>query len=222
MSMFQPQQPQQGVHAVESELHRPFRFRSGGADGRDLVLSLDRFGHQAEPITLFSYSCRSSDECRGILDIAFADPDRVQFIGRLLMMFGDAPLIDIVSAAVELDGERLAEEQRDREEQERKHRTIELFARVREGRFWLDLERQSESKPDWSMRYDRRPERDRMCDWLRWQKDRFAEFVTYADEHGARALEQRLSNEMFETEARLKKEGKSAGGTRPLRMWRGA
>ncbi|CAM3248998.1 hypothetical protein SPAN111604_13060 [Sphingomonas antarctica] len=69
--------------------------------------------------------------------------------------------------------------------------------------------------------FDGRSERDRMCDWLRWQKPLFREYLAYAAANGDHALEKRLVDEMFETEARLKKEGRVAGGLRPLRMWRG-
>ena len=43
----------------------------------------------------------------------------------------------------------------------------------------------------------------------------------HAAEHGDTALEERLTREMFEMEARVKASGMGAGGSRPLRMWRG-
>ena len=63
--------------------------------------------------------------------------------------------------------------------------------------------------------------RARLCDWLRWQKERFLEFLDYAAEHGGEALTRMFIDEMFVTERRVKKEGRGAGGMRPLRMWRG-
>lgn len=69
--------------------------------------------------------------------------------------------------------------------------------------------------------YDRAIERDRLCDWLRWQKDRFLGFLDYAATHGSEALSRMLIDEMFLVERRVKKEGRGAGGMRPLRMWRG-
>jgi len=69
--------------------------------------------------------------------------------------------------------------------------------------------------------YDRAIERDRLCDWLRWQKTRFLGFLDHATEHGAESLSRMLVDEMFATERRVKKEGRGAGGMRPLRMWRG-
>lgn len=62
---------------------------------------------------------------------------------------------------------------------------------------------------------------DRLCDFVRWQITHFAEFLDFAAQHGAEALTRRLTDEMFEVERRIKKEGRSAGGARPLRMWRG-
>ena len=84
-----------------------------------------------------------------------------------------------------------------------------------------ELQRKSDSHAEWSVRFDRSSERDRLCDWLRWQKPRFGAFLEHAAEHGTEALTRKLVDEMFETERRIKKEGRGAGGLRPLRMWRG-
>ena len=56
---------------------------------------------------------------------------------------------------------------------------------------------------------------------MRWQKPRFEAFLGHAAEHGGEALTRLLIDEMFETERRIKKDGRGAGGMRPLRMWRG-
>lgn len=64
-------------------------------------------------------------------------------------------------------------------------------------------------------------ERDRLCDFVRWQKARFGAFLNHAAELGGEALTRMLIDEMFETEARIEKERRGAGGMRPLRMWRG-
>ena len=103
----------------------------------------------------------------------------------------------------------------------RDHHIINLYARNAKRGYKLELERKRVGDPEWSVRYDRASERDRLCDWLRWQKPRFGAFLDHAARHGPEALTRLLIDEMFETERRIKKEGRGAGGLRPLRMWRG-
>ena len=110
----------------------------------------------------------------------------------------------------------------DAEDQRRRdHQIINLYAPDTKRGYKLELQRKSDGGAEWSVRYDRAIERDRLCDWLRWQKVRFYEFLDHAAAHGTEALTRLLIDEMFETERRIKKEGRGAGGMRPLRMWRG-
>ena len=53
------------------------------------------------------------------------------------------------------------------------------------------------------------------------RSDWFFAFLDHAAEHGDESLARMLVDEMFATERRVKKEGRGAGGMRPLRMWRG-
>lgn len=147
-------------------------------------------------------------------------PDLI-FMGRVTAIFGpatiDLAVDDIVNAAREARSEQAETEARRR----RDRHIIHLYAPDTKRGYKLQLQRKGESYAEWSVRYDRAIERDRLCDWVRWQKPRFAEFLELAEKHGSEALTRLLTDEMFETERRIKKEGRGAGGMRPLRMWRG-
>ncbi len=104
----------------------------------------------------------------------------------------------------------------------RKDRIVRLYVPKTKRGYALQLQRDSRATPDWQVVYDRQAERDRLCDWLRWQQSRFLDFLDAAANRGAETLTRMLLDEMFETQRRVKKEGRGAGGLRPLRMWRGA
>lgn len=143
------------------------------------------------------------------------------FLARVTMIFGPAAITETVDRAVE-SGRKARRAQADAEDQRRRdHQIINLYAPDTKRGYKLELQRKSDGGAEWSVRYDRAIERDRLCDWLRWQKVRFYEFLDHAAAHGTEALTRLLIDEMFETERRIKKEGRGAGGMRPLRMWRG-
>jgi hypothetical protein len=173
----------------------------------------------ASPV--WSYSFASGSERRRVFEALELTPAQIALWGRLTMLLGR----EAVDAMVERQVEVLDQDRRDamqsRREARAAYKRVELYVRDEGNRFILDLERDSESKPEWSIRFAGKSERDRLCDWLRWQRGRFGEFLDYARAHGAKALERRLIDEMFEAEQRVKEAGKSAGGVRPLRMWRG-
>lgn len=175
-------------------------------------------------VRIWSSVFGSRAECTAILAVAKEQADRLEFWGRLVLSLGPAPLDQII-AVIACKARKARKEAIEDAERRRKkaaaRRVIHLYIRERKGRFYLDLERASDNAPGWSIRFDGRSERDRMCDWLRWQKANFGEYLAYAAANGDHALEKRLVDEMFETEARLRKEGRVAGGLRPLRMWRG-
>lgn len=149
----------------------------------------------------------------GALDLAF--------YGRVTSIFGPAA----ITAAVDEILDALNKEQRERMEAEaqrqRDYYIIELV--VHDGARWheLKLKRRSDTEAGWSVHYDRAVERDRLSDWLRWQKPRYSEYLDRAATDGLEAVTRDFVNEMFETERRIKAAGRGAGGTRPLRMWRG-
>lgn len=145
----------------------------------------------------------------------------LMFVARVTQIFGPAAITAAVDRAVE-NARTIRREQATAEAQRRRdQKIIGLYARDTKRGYKLELQRKSDNQPEWSVRYDRASERDRLCDWLRWQKPRFAAFLNHAAEHGPEALTRLLIDEMFETERRIKKEGRGAGGMRPLRMWRG-
>ncbi len=71
------------------------------------------------------------------------------------------------------------------------------------------------------MRFSEKWERERVLDWLRWQKSRFIEFRDLLAAEGSAAVERTIIAGMRETEANIKARGLSTGGRRPLRFWRG-
>ncbi len=142
-------------------------------------------------------------------------------LGRVTMIFGRKA----IDAAVDriIDDARTAHLRQEKAEAERRRdaKFINLYAPDTKRGYILQLQRKSDEHAEWSVRYDRASERDRLCDWLRWQKPRFGAFLDHAAAHGTESLTGLLIDEMFETERRVKKEGRGAGGLRPLRMWRG-
>lgn len=201
---------------------RPVAFRMV----RDLdakhgvALLFERPGTNAT-VRIWSGVFGSRAECAAILVAAKEQADRLEFWGRIVLTLGAAPL-DAIIAVIACKARKEASEDAERRRKKAvARRVIHLYTRERNGRFYLDLERDSDNSPEWSIRFDGRSERDRMCDWLRWQKPHFSEYLAYAAVNGDHALEKRLVDEMFETESRLKKEGRVATGLRPLRMWRG-
>lgn len=137
------------------------------------------------------------------------------------MIFGPAAITAAVDRVVASARKTRRAQAEAEEKRQRDRNVINLHAPDTKRGYKLELKRKGESDADWSVRYDRASERDRLCDWLRWQGARFAKFLDHASEHGSEALTRMLIDEMFETERRVKKEGRGAGGVRPLRMWRG-
>ncbi|WBH15822.1 hypothetical protein [Sphingomonas radiodurans] len=147
--------------------------------------------------------------------------DGAAFFERLVLLLGPATLDIEVDTMIVAERERAAKEHAEALEKAAANMRVSCYASDKKGWFCLTLQRDSASKPEWSIAYRGRAERERLRDWLRWQSDRFLEFLDYAAEHGADALEKRMVEEMFETETCVKRKGRGAGGTRPLRMWRG-
>ena len=177
-------------------------------------------GENARPI--WSRRLKSVEDREALLARIREGGLDVGFLGRLTTIFGSAGIDAAVDAVlVEVRAKR-EDDARKAAERAHRHQIVRLFMRKdRRGRPTLELQRASRSAADWQVAYDRAVERDRLCDWMRWQGDRFAEFLDHAASQGDEALTRLLIDEMFATERRIKKEGRSVGGTRPLRMWRG-
>lgn len=196
------------------------REREGG--GRTLDLTMQPRGSRAAPCAIWSLCFADEAGCDAVLAAARNNEIDLVYIGRLTMIFGGSVLDEMADALVAADKVRRQDELEKEAQRARDHVTVNLYARAgKHGRHLLQLQRKSGKEAEWSIGYDRAIERDRLCDWLRWQKDRFLHFLDHAAEHGNEALARMLVDEMFVTERRVKKEGRGAGGMRPLRMWRG-
>jgi hypothetical protein len=166
------------------------------------------------------------DRATAVFDWMTCHPDQWLLWGRIAVLFGEPALRPVVIDAARRDFERMAvEQERFRlaaEEQERLRQTIKLFILdPRNSRPGLSLESGDETKPFFVMRFSEKWERERVLDWLRWQGDRYLEFRDIYVREGAVALERLIIAGMRETEAQLKANGRSSGGRRPLRFWRG-
>lgn len=208
---------------AETITHAPqaFSLALDAEDERMLRLTASPPGSRSAPILLWTRTFELADNRDAVLariEDGTLDP---VFLGRLTLAFGPDEIDRLVGGIVAEARARREAEGAEAAEQARKHLIVELFARDTKRGHTLELERASRTKPDWKVVYDRAVERDRLCDWLRWQKPRFLGFLDHAAEHGGEALTRLLTDEMFETERRVKKEGRGAGGSRPLRMWRG-
>ncbi|MHA3841662.1 hypothetical protein ACX0GZ_10635 [Sphingomonas aestuarii] len=171
--------------------------------------------------TLWTRQFESDADVQAVLDAVSSDSVDLMFFGHLTLVLGTADLDGIVDSIItDARDERRAQAE-EAAEYARDHETVELLTAQKRRGFSLKLCRKSETVADWEVVYDRAAERDRLCDWLRWQRARFLQFLEFAAEHGDEALTRLLTDEMFETERLVKKQGRSAGGVRPLRMWRG-
>jgi hypothetical protein len=199
-----------------------FQLRKGAQGRCGLELLAQPYGSYAAPLIIWS-RCFANDEQRDAL-LTKVDERQldVVFLGRLTMVFGGDALDEVADALVAEEEAERARELEKEAQRARDHLTVNLYTRVgKHGRHVLELRRRSSDDAEWSVWYDRAIERDRLCDWMRWQSSRFLAFLNHAAAHGSESLVRMLTNEMFVTERRVKKEGRGAGGSRPLRMWRG-
>ena len=146
--------------------------------------------------------------------------------GRIAILFGEAALGPMIVAAAEREADRSfreAEQARAAEEARiHRHGQVNLFILDARGdRAGLSLKSADESRAFFVMRFSEKWERERVLDWLRWQKDRFLAFRDMHDGDGSVALERLIIAGMRETEAQVKAQGLASGGRRPLRFWRG-
>lgn len=186
-----------------------------------VILFLSPPGSRAAPVAVWSRSFDTIDDRNAVLEATYKNDIDLGFLGRLTMLVGSDELDSAADQIVRdaWDARRAATERL--LETARKHQIVNLFTRDTKRGYVLELQRKSRDAADWKVVYDRASERDRLCDWLRWQQPRYLAYLDQAAEHGDEALTRLLTDEMFQTEARIKKEGRGAGGMRPLRMWRG-
>lgn len=153
-------------------------------------------------------------------------PDHWHYWGRLEILFGNEILESVIVEDSRLEAEVRAtqaeQERLEREDDYRLHQEIDLFILDDRGeRPGLSLESGNETKPFFVMSFSEKWERERILDWLRWQKPRFIEFRDLKASKGSVALERAIIAGMRVTENEMKAAGLAAGGRRPLRFWRG-
>lgn len=153
-------------------------------------------------------------------------PDQWHYWGRLVILFGDHALDSVLVQEWQLEAEILAAqvetERLEQEDRYRRHQKIDLFILDgRNERPGLSLRSGDQKKPFFVMRFSEKWERERILDWLRWQKPSFIELRDLHEANGAVALERAIIAGMRATEDEVKATGKAAGGRRPLRFWRG-
>lgn len=145
---------------------------------------------------------------------------------RAAILFGEAALRAMVIEPAEQASRQAAEDARkarlDEEARLERHSKVDLFVLdPRGGRTGLSLKSGDESSSFFIMRFSEKWERERVLDWLHWQRDRFLAFRDLHDSDGSAALERVIIAGMRETEAKVKAQGLASGGRRPLRFWRG-
>lgn len=166
------------------------------------------------------------ERARSVLEWMSARPQEWVLWGRVATLFGEAALQSIIVEAAEREAEAVALEAENarlaEEERQLLSRKVELYILDPKGkRPGLSLESGHETKPFFVMRFSEKWERERVLDWLRWQKDRYLEFRELCEAEGQLALERVIIAGMRETEAQMKAQRRTSGGRRPLRFWRG-
>lgn len=209
------------LQTLPDEARSAFSLESGIDAANAVSLLMSPPGSRMLPAVIWSRAFDTAEDRQAFLSEIHSARTNLTFLGRLTMIFGGGEL-DALSDRIVLD----ARDARRKAEEEAadlasKHLLVNLYAPDTKRGHALELCRKSRTEPDWRVVYDRAAERDRLGDWLRWQKPRFLAFLDHAAAHGAEALTRLLTDEMFETERRVKQEGRGAGGNRPLRMWRG-
>lgn len=182
-------------------------------------------GHDGRRDAIWSVDA-GPDRARPVFDWMADRADQWPLWARLACLFGEQAVTAIVVDGAERDAEQAALREEsarlEAEERRRLHERIELFVLdPKNKRPGLSLESGDEDKPFFVMRFSEKWERERVLDWMRWQKPRFQEFRGIVEAEGAVALERVVIAGMRETEADVKRRGIGSGGRRPLRFWRG-
>lgn len=166
------------------------------------------------------------ERVRSVYEWMSARSEEWDLWGRVATLFGDTALHAIVVEAAEREAEAAALEAENARLKEEERlllsRKVELYILDAKGkRPGISLESGHETKPFFVMRFSEKWERERVLDWLRWQKDRYLDFRDLCEAEGQLALERVIIAGMRETEAQMKAQRRTSGGRRPLRFWRG-
>ena len=138
---------------------------------------------------------------------------------RTARLFGADALTTTLTEGAQRDAEKravAAEESRLKEDcRLRQRMNIGLYILDEQGeRPGLFLKSEDMKIGFWKMRLSERWERERILDWLRWQKNRFVEFREIVEAEGAIALERLIIAGMLEKERDMKTRKVASGGLR--------
>lgn len=194
-----------------------------------LIVALVRRNGDAPPeddgTRVWSHTFDTENDAAQCCQWMRSQAERLAYWGRLANVLGPAHVTVTVLKSLAHDSERRRKEEvkarEAAEEDARLSLIIESYLVERGGRFGVNLTRANEREAFWTILFRERWERERFRDWWNCQRDRFQEFTEYLEEHSPVELERLLLHEMLETERQVKKAGRSAGGRRPLRFWRG-
>jgi hypothetical protein len=210
----------------------PGEFRPALANGRaagsvvQLVRRPSRAASGESGAIVWQFEAADPDEAQVVFQWIDARPEQWALWGRLALGFGTGALHALVVDEASRDARARAAEAamaRD-EEEERLLEAMEINLYIldkRGGRPGLYLQSRDQAEPFWTTRFSERWERERVLDWMRWQKAHFVEWRDYVVREGTMAFEQLIMAGMRETEQSIKARGLAARGNRPLRFWRG-
>lgn len=212
------------VHARHS--HEPYWPALEAATGSVLMVGTDPLPRASAKLFEAGRSYTGTDLASMVFEWMSAQPCQWSLWGRIAILFGDAALRPIVVDAAELHAALAAREAKEAAQEERdrlkRHNKIDLLILDPRGaRPGLSLRSGDEAKSFFVMRFSEKWERERVLDWLRWQKESFVSFRDFHETGGSVALERLIIAGMRETESYMKAQGRSSGGRRPLRFWRG-
>jgi len=213
---------QSGLVDVGSAPFVPHVSRSD--DGRSSVSLLRRLPAGSH-VAVWTHHCPPR-AAKALCAWMWKMPEQWPVWGRIALRLGDEvvePLIlDGAAAAEREDKERERKARQEEKERRRLEREITLYVYDPKSKGpSLGLQRGCDDRAFWRMSFTEKWERDRVVDWLRWQKEEFNEFDTFFREHGALELERLVLAGMRQAERTAKEKGVSSSGRRPLRFWRG-
>ena len=214
------------AHLVEAPHPGEGSWPALDVEGSSVLLVRPTPQNGAAGVIAVWHSYVGSDRARLVFDWMSARPDQWALWSRLSCLFGEHSVRAIVVDGAERDAEVAAADEEvarlEEEERRRLHEDVDLFVLdPKNQRPGVSLESGDEDKPFFVMRFSEKWERERVLDWLRWQKPRFREFRDLVAVEGAVALERLIIAGMRETERDAKRRGLGSGGRRPLRFWRG-
>lgn len=183
------------------------QYRDGvSPDARACIWTMT-FGSEADATRLYDWMCTRAD--------------RWVVWGRIAPILGQALFEQFLADEADRDANLLADEASRLENEHRAALEITIARIDGQAHFGLALQRADEPSPFFRMILERRIERDRIFDWLRWQSHRFHEWHEHRLANGHKSLERMVLEGMLTTEHNVKAAGLGAGTRRPLKFWRG-